>query len=66
MKIAQELADFSLAEADTLRKAVGKKIRDLLMAQKDKFIKGCIKNGITKILLYKFGAGLNPAPYLFI
>jgi len=48
MKIAQELAGFSLSEADTLRKAIGKKIKDLLMAQKEKFIKGCEKNDIPK------------------
>jgi len=66
MKIAQELADFSLAEADTLRKAVGKKIRDLLMAQKDKFIKGCIKNGITKNIALQIWSWIEPsADYSF-
>ena len=48
MKIAQELAGFSLSEADILRKAVGKKIKDLLHAQKTKFIKGIIENKIDK------------------
>lgn len=48
MKIAQELADFSLGEADILRKAVGKKIRYLLLEQKEKFIQGMIKNKIKK------------------
>ncbi len=48
MQIAQQLAGFSLAEADVLRKAVGKKIKELLHAQKEKFISGCIKNGIDK------------------
>jgi DNA polymerase-3 subunit alpha len=47
MQIAQQLAGFSLAEADTLRKAVGKKIKKLLLEQKDKFIQGCIKNNIN-------------------
>ncbi|MCZ2845749.1 MAG: DNA polymerase III subunit alpha, partial [Candidatus Bathyarchaeota archaeon] len=48
MKVAQELANFSLGEADILRKAVGKKIRHLLLEQKEKFIKGVIKNNISK------------------
>lgn len=48
MKIAQELGNFTLAEADTLRKAIGKKIKSLLDAQKEKFIEGEIKNGIDK------------------
>ncbi|MDP2664859.1 MAG: DNA polymerase III subunit alpha, partial [bacterium] len=48
MKIAQELAGFTLTEADVLRKAVGKKIRSLLMEQQEKFIQGMLKNGIEK------------------
>lgn len=46
MKIAQEMAGFSLSEADILRKAMGKKIKELLLKQKSKFIDGVIKNGI--------------------
>jgi len=48
MKIAQELAGFTLTEADVLRKAVGKKIKSLLMEQQEKFIQGMLKNGIEK------------------
>jgi len=48
MRIARDLAGFSLAEADTLRKAIGKKIKELLEEQKEKLISGMIKNGIKK------------------
>jgi len=48
MKLAQEIAGFTLGEADVLRKAVGKKIKSLLDAQEKKFIDGCIKNGTAK------------------
>ena len=48
LRIARDLAGFSLSEADVLRKAVGKKIASLLKQQKDKFINGCVKNGIGK------------------
>ena len=48
MKIAQDLAGFSLGEADILRKAIGKKIESLLMEQKEKFINGVIKNQISE------------------
>lgn len=48
MKIAQDLAGFSLGEADVLRKAVGKKIKKLLGEQRSKFIAGAVKNGIEK------------------
>src|SRR4051812_10008879 len=40
MAIAREMAGFTGAEADDLRKAVGKKKRDLMATMKDKFIKG--------------------------
>ncbi len=48
MKIAQEICGFTLGEADVLRKAVGKKIKELLDAQEQKFIQGAIKNGVDK------------------
>jgi len=48
MRIAHDLAGFSMAEADVLRKAVGKKIRILLESQKEKLIEGMIKNNIKK------------------
>ncbi len=48
MQIAQELAGYSMGEADYLRKAVGKKIESLLLEQKDKMINGMTENGIEK------------------
>lgn len=48
MKIAQELAGFSLAQADILRKAMGKKQQEVMEAQRNSFIRGCIKNGIDE------------------
>ena len=48
MRIARDLAGFTLPEADTLRKAIGKKIKVLLNAQKEKLIKGMTNNGIDE------------------
>jgi len=48
MQIAQTLAGFTAAEADILRKAMGKKKRAELEKQKEKFISGSINNGIKK------------------
>jgi DNA polymerase-3 subunit alpha len=48
MRIASDMAGFSLAEADTLRKAIGKKIKKLLDEQEVKLIQGLIKNGIPE------------------
>ncbi len=45
LQIARDFAGFSLGEADILRKAVGKKIPSLLEEQREKFVKGAIKNG---------------------
>ncbi len=53
MQIARDLAGFTLAEADTLRKAIGKKIKSLLEEQKEKLINGMIKNGIDKKIAQK-------------
>jgi DNA polymerase III subunit alpha len=45
MQIATDLCGFSMAEADALRKAVGRKQRDLMEAQKDKFLSGGQERG---------------------
>lgn len=47
MEIAKQLAGFSPAEADDLRKAIGKKIHALMASLKDKFLEGCAQNGVT-------------------
>ena len=48
MQIAQILSGFSAGEADILRRAMGKKKRAELEKQKERFINGAVKNGITK------------------
>jgi DNA polymerase III subunit alpha len=48
MRIATDLSGFSMAEADALRKAVGKKKRDLMEAQKDQLISGGVANGYDR------------------
>ena len=47
MQIVQVLAGFTLGQADLLRRAMGKKKHELLMAQKEIFLQGCEKNGIA-------------------
>ncbi len=60
MKIAQELAGFTLQEADILRKAIGKKIAHLLEEQKNKMINGMIENGIDKNTAEKIWSWYEP------
>ncbi len=50
MEISKQIGGFSPAEADDLRKAVGKKKRDLMATMEDKFISGCARSGTqTKV-----------------
>jgi DNA polymerase III subunit alpha len=46
MQIAQVLSGYSLGEADLLRRAMGKKIKAEMDAQKERFIEGAIKNNV--------------------
>jgi len=46
MAVAQAVAGFSPAEADVLRYAIGKKIRDKLQQQRAKFIAGCVGRSV--------------------
>ncbi len=46
MAVAQAVAGFSPAEADVLRYAIGKKIRDRLQQQRAKFLAGCLERGV--------------------
>ncbi len=48
MRVASELAGFSLAQADLLRRAMGKKIPEVMEAQRKAFVEGCIKNAIPE------------------
>ncbi len=47
MKIATVLANFSIKDADALRKAMSKKIPEQLESYKEQFIQGAIANGVT-------------------
>jgi DNA polymerase-3 subunit alpha len=46
MLLSQELAGFTKGEADSLRKAMGKKIEEIMNKLKPKFFEGCKRNGI--------------------
>ena len=48
MQIAQKLSGFTAGQADILRRAMGKKKRAELEKQKQSFIAGAVKNGISK------------------
>ena len=53
MQIVQTLAGFTLGQADILRRAMGKKKADILLAQKANFLHGCATNGVEDSLAEK-------------
>src|SRR5947199_6416516 len=67
MQIASEMAGFTMGEADILRRAMGKKDRDLMAKQRETFVAGCAERGVTRAkadrvweLMEKFaGYGFN-------
>ena len=50
MRMAQKFAGYSLAEADSLRKAMGKKIREAMEKERQKFTDGVVANGYDHAL----------------
>lgn len=46
--LLQLIAGYSPGEADLVRKAIGKKKRDIMNAEQPRFIEGCVKKGLTK------------------
>jgi DNA polymerase III subunit alpha len=48
MQVAQEMAGYSMSEADNLRKAMGKKIKSVMDAEKAKFVAGCVDTGYSE------------------
>ncbi len=46
MEIAKVLAGYTPGEADVLRKAMGKKVPEVMLEQRERFLKGCRENGI--------------------
>lgn len=48
MEIARDIAGFTMAQADNMRKAMGKKIADLMKTIKSEFIEGAISRGYDK------------------
>ena len=66
MEIVRELAGFTLGRADILRRAMGKKKSDVLLAQKKDFVDGCIARDVKRTLAEKiFELLLHFADYGF-
>lgn len=58
MQISRDACGFTGGEADTLRKAIGKKKRDVMLKMEKRFIEGAVENGIDRALIEKFWKNL--------
>ncbi|MDP9335362.1 MAG: DNA polymerase III subunit alpha, partial [Actinomycetota bacterium] len=66
MRVSQKLAGYSLEEADNLRKATGKKIRELIVKERSKFVDGCVANGHSEKFANDYFEKIEPfADYSF-
>jgi DNA polymerase-3 subunit alpha len=66
MRVAQKCAGYTLAEADNLRKACGKKIRELIAEERENFVAGCERTGYGRDLGIKLFDIIEPfADYAF-
>jgi DNA polymerase-3 subunit alpha len=61
MEIAKQIAGFSPAEADDLRKAIGKKIHSLMASLKSKFLEGCAASGTAAGVAQQLWADMEQA-----
>jgi len=66
MQMAKDMAGFTGGQADTLRKAMGKKIKELMEKMGKEFVEGCVKNGVEREIAEKlYGAMQDFAQYAF-
>lgn len=66
MQIVRDMCGFSGGESDTLRKAVGKKKRDMMAKMKTQVIEGAVSKGVDKSIVEKFWKDLEGfADYAF-
>lgn len=57
---AINIAGYNWEEADKLRKAMGKKIPEEMAAQKEKFLQGCVKNGLKQVQANELWSLIEP------
>jgi len=66
MQICRELAGYSYAHADVVRRAMSKKKTDAMQAERDAFVDGCLEHGVSReIALEIFDEMLGFAKYAF-
>lgn len=66
IKLLQLVAGYTPGQADLVRKAIGKKKRDIMAAEEPRFIAGCLRQGLSKAGAQQLWAQIQPfADYSF-
>jgi DNA polymerase III subunit alpha len=60
LQMCRDLAGYSLGEADSMRKVMGKKIKEQIPVEREKFVRGCTNNGLDKSLAERIWAFIEP------
>ncbi|OGC51248.1 hypothetical protein A2982_04070, partial [candidate division WWE3 bacterium RIFCSPLOWO2_01_FULL_39_13] len=60
IRIAVDIAGYSMGEADILRRAMGKKIPEVMRAEEDRFVKGCKDKGYSEKIAKQLFEYLKP------
>jgi DNA polymerase-3 subunit alpha len=59
-QICRDLAGYTAGQADQMRKVIGKKIKEKIPVEREKFINGCVRNGIDEQLATKIWQFIEP------
>ena len=60
MQICRDLAGYTVGQADAMRKVIGKKIKEKIPVEREKFVKGCAANGLDKALAERIWQFIEP------
>ncbi|MBC5825241.1 MAG: DNA polymerase III subunit alpha, partial [Candidatus Eremiobacteraeota bacterium] len=60
MQMCRDLAGYSVGQADSMRKVIGKKIKEKIPAEREKFIAGCMEHGLDEALSAQIWQFIEP------
>ncbi|MDQ2816647.1 MAG: DNA polymerase III subunit alpha [Candidatus Eremiobacteraeota bacterium] len=60
MQMCRDLAGYSVGQADSMRKVIGKKIKEKIPAERRKFITGCVEHGLDEALSARIWQFIEP------
>jgi DNA polymerase-3 subunit alpha len=60
MQMCRELAGYTVGQADSMRKVIGKKIKENIPVEREKFVKGCVAHGVDAQLAAKIWQFIEP------